>query len=116
MVWTVNKIQKGVLLSSSEAKYVAPPEGCRIIAGLWQVKNEMYNLQNPTVIYQDNNWVLERAIGGFAGHFSRRKHIDIIYHYVADMSRRGQIQILKVATEKMNADFLTKALEPVPVK
>lgn len=85
-------------------------EDCRIIAWLRPVLNRLDCLQNHTVIYQDSNRAIEWATEGLAQQLSARKQVYVIYHYAANMFDGGQTQISKIATEKIDADFLTKLL------
>lgn len=111
-IYASSSLQKSVSLSSAEAEYVALSEACRVIAWLRQVLNELGIRQNPTNVAQDNTGSISWAEGGAAKHFSRRKQIDLRYHYVIEKVRDGSIRLEKVGTEEMEADFLTKALGP----
>nr|CCA27266.1 AlNc14C491G11920 [Albugo laibachii Nc14] len=41
---------------------------------------------------------------------SRAKHIDVLYHFVRDQVREGEIQLKYVDSKEQVADFLTKPL------
>ena len=43
----------------------------------------------------------------------RNEHIDIIYHYVREVTNNGDVQLEYCPTEEMVADMLTKALERI---
>lgn len=88
VVYAVSSLQKWDLPSLTEAKEVARSEGCKIIAWLRQVMSELDCPQGPTLVYQDNNGAIEWATGGLAKRFSRKKRVDVGYHYVLKMVSR----------------------------
>jgi len=66
------------------------------------------SLDNPIKIYEDNSGAIILAKHGkFA---KNSKHIDVSYHFVDDLYRKGVITVVKINTEKQIADLLTKSL------
>ncbi len=63
----------------------------------------------PPILYQDNTAVVEILKKGPAAQL-RTRHINIRYHFLGDMMRRNEIQIVYCKTEDMLADGLTKGL------
>ncbi len=43
-------------------------------------------------------------------HFSRRKHIRVVYHWIREVVRDGFISPVWVPTDQQEADLLTKPL------
>lgn len=114
LIYATSSLQECVSISSTEAEYVALSEGCKVIAWLRQVLSEFNIVQDGTKVFQDNKGAIDWVNGGPAKHFSRRKHVDIRYHYVTEMVYNGQIEVVKTPTARMDADFLTKPLGPLP--
>jgi hypothetical protein len=65
-------------------------------------------MARPTTLYCDNQAAL-RLIEDDNYH-ARTKHIDIRYHFIRDITKRGDITTVYCPTEQMVADILTKAL------
>lgn len=59
-----------------------------------------------------NSFAIEWPEGGHAKHFGRRKHIDINFNYVMDLIEEGEIELYKLDTGDMIADYLTKPPAP----
>lgn len=76
-------------LSSTEAEYIAISEGGKIIARLQQFLFELDSPQSPTVVYGGIKFAIERPTGELAKSFSKRKHVEIAYHFVLGMISRG---------------------------
>ncbi|CAA7052282.1 unnamed protein product [Microthlaspi erraticum] len=43
-------------------------------------------------------------------HHERTKHIDVKYHFIRDVIADGDVEVLKISTEKNPADIFTKVL------
>jgi hypothetical protein len=80
---------------------------------LWLRKSlKDFGLTVPVMpIYTDNQASLSLLMHSAVS--SASKHIDVIYHDVRDSVLRRDIIFSYISTEKMVADFLTKAL-PLP--
>ena len=111
-IYAASILEKGVTLSSTEAEYVALSEATKTITWLRRVLNEIGIAQAPSVVYQDNIGSIRWAESSPASEFSKRKHVDIRYHYVREKLQEKAITLRKVSTRDMQSDFLTKPLEP----
>ena len=45
--------------------------------------------------------------------YDKTKHIEIIYHFIRDMVRKGAVKLKYVPTEEQVVDVLTKPLDRV---
>jgi hypothetical protein len=102
---------KLVVLSSTEAEYVALCEACTEILFLRTLLNDIGFPQNkPTIIYEDNQSVIQMVKG--KGNHQRTKHINAKYHFSRQCVNNGQVQLKYCPTKKMVADILTKGSIP----
>lgn len=111
-IYMTSQSQKGIALSSSEAEYMALSDAAKLVSWICQVVNELSIKQRSIVIHQDNNGAIEWAEEGSARHFYRRKHIDILHHFVMRMIAENLIRIKRIRTQHMLVDILTKPLGP----
>lgn len=103
-------LQKGITLSSTEAEYVALSEATKVIMWLRRVLQELGIRQESTRVYEDNAGALTWGTGHVAEDFRRSKHVDLRYHHVREQVADKAIELVKVGTGEMVADFLTKPL------
>lgn len=67
-----------------------------------------YQTTEPTTIHEDNQSCI--AMTSSARVTNRNKHIDVRCFYVRERVEDGSINIEFIGTDKMAADFLTKAV------
>jgi hypothetical protein len=48
--------------------------------------------------------------------YKRSKHIDISYHFIRDLAKRKQLEIIYILTDEMVADGITKPLARIAFK
>lgn len=104
--WYVRK-QTATALSSGEAEYIAVSAAGKL-ACAWrnflvatgdQVKN--------IPVYSDSSVAIAIAT---TSESRRTRHIDVCYHYVRDLIRKGVINLRKIRSSDQLADVLTKAV------
>nr|GEV23677.1 hypothetical protein [Tanacetum cinerariifolium] len=103
-----SKRQIGVLISSTEAEYIALSSCCAQI--LW-MRSQLTNYGlgfNKILMYCDNKSTIALCCNNVQ--HSRSKHIDIRYHFIKDHVENGVIKLYFVNTEYQLADIFTKAL------
>ncbi len=95
--------------SSTESELVGATDECGwvIWAQNW-ANSQGYKLPAP-VIYQDNTSMMDILKRG-PGAQLRTRHVSIRYHFLGDLLRRGEVEIVYCKTEDMLADGLTKGL------
>ena len=64
----------------------------------------------PTIMCQDNNGSIYWANNSEWKEFSKRRHVDVRYHYVRSLVQQGKIIVKTIPGKQMKADFLTKIL------
>ncbi|GJW60282.1 hypothetical protein Tco_0109617 [Tanacetum coccineum] len=95
-------------MSSAEAEYVVAAGCCAQV--LW-IKSQLADydvLYDKVPIFYDNTSAI--AISNNIVLHSRRKHIDIRYHFIRDHILKGDIELHFVPTELQLADIFTKPL------
>lgn len=105
-------LQRDVVLSTTEAEYLAATETCRQLQWVKSLLAELC-LQNSvegsicTELYVDN----QSAISLIKNHdnYKRSKHIALRNHYCRQQFMRGAIAVTYVESAKQLADSLTKA-------
>ena len=109
--WT-SKRQQSIALSSCEAEYMAQTQAAKEAIWLTRLLAELdvgLGLPSkPVLIKADNQGAI--ALTKDPRFHSRTKHIDIQWHFVRDQVEIGAVMFEWVATNKMAADGLTKAL------
>ena len=69
-------------------------------------------MQMPTLVFQDNTCSVHWAEGSDTSELTRRKQVDVRFHHVRDKVKHKEINLVKVLTGEIQADFLTKSFEP----
>ena len=98
-----SRLQKTVVLSSTEAEYMALSDTSQQIAWIQSLFNELgYQLRQIPVCTdnQGSNPVQER----------RTKHIDIHYHYIRECIEEGKVSVFFIPGSMNPADMFTKNL------
>ncbi|GJR78144.1 hypothetical protein Tco_0148929 [Tanacetum coccineum] len=102
-----SKRQKSVVISSTEAEYIALSGCCAQV--LWmRLQLTDYGLGfNKIPMYCDN----KSAIALYCNNVqhSRSKHIDIRFHFIKEHAENGVIELYFVNTEYQLADIFTKS-------
>ncbi|KAG8496528.1 hypothetical protein CXB51_007650 [Gossypium anomalum] len=101
-------LQTTVILSTTEAEYMAITEACKEaiwLKGLFSELNE--DLQIST-IFCDNQCAIFLTKDQIF--HERTKYIDVRYHFFRDIITRGDIVVSKISTHENPADMMTKSL------
>lgn len=104
-----SKKQTCVALSSTEAEFIALSEGSMEVIWIRRLLEELgENLEQPTVVYEDNQSCLKLIENE---KFSNRsKHIDTRKFFVKSHVNEKTVQCVYCPTEQMLADMMTKPL------
>ncbi|GKB17538.1 retrotransposon protein, putative, ty1-copia subclass, partial [Tanacetum coccineum] len=103
-----SKRQKSVVISTTEAEYIALSDCCAQI--LWmrsQLTDYGFGF-NKIPMYCDNKSAIALCCNNVQ--HSRSKHIDIRFHFIKEHVENGVIKLYFVNTEYQLADIFTKAL------
>ncbi|KRX33673.1 Copia protein, partial [Trichinella sp. T9] len=94
-------------LSTTEAEYVALAEASRELLWLCQLLND-FGVQtlDATTLYEDNEGCIRLVE---SDRFRERtKHINVRFHMVKDLRKKGILEVKYCPSEEMIADNLTK--------
>ena len=106
--WSSTK-QPSVALSTSEAEYIAASEAARSLVHLRVLLAGIGCAQEkPTLLIGDNTVAI--AMVTDEGRVARRKHIDVIHHFIRDKAKQGYLEMKWTPTSRNEADLFTKAL------
>lgn len=108
----MSRKQPTVSLSSTEAKYKATVEGCKELAWLRVIFNDIC-VAVPDKLQICNNNQGSIALADNPVFQARSKHIEVQYHWIREQISAGHFELLYVPTREMHADLLTKALPRV---
>ncbi|MBW0541438.1 hypothetical protein O181_081153, partial [Austropuccinia psidii MF-1] len=106
--WKSRK-QNTVSTSSCEAEYKAQYEGGKDL--LWSrrlLEDLKISVPKPLQLFGDNQGAISLAKNPQAN--ERSKHFDVIFHWIQEKTEDNTLKVNYVATQKMLADGLTKAL------
>jgi hypothetical protein len=104
-----SKGQRGVVLSTTEAEYVAISETVREIKFILQVLESMnLDMDYPVTVLVDNVGAIFLANNRTTG--ERTKHVDIRHHFVREHIEDGIVKIVFVRSKNNDADIFTKNL------
>nr|CAE04887.3 OSJNBa0042I15.9 [Oryza sativa Japonica Group] len=103
------KKQNSIVLSTTEAEYVAAGSCCAQLLWMKQtLKDFGYNF-TKTPLLCDNESAIK--IANNPVQHSKTKHIDIHHHFLRDHETKGDICLTHVRTETQLADIFTKPLD-----
>jgi hypothetical protein len=101
-----SKTQHTVALSSTEAEYMALSLCAQEVVFMQMLLDEIIGCEKPGLIYEDNTGAIFLVKNSQVG--QRTKHIDIRHHFLRDLWKSGQIEVVYVKSEDNIADLLTK--------
>jgi len=113
-LWLSRK-QSSVSLSTTKAEYIATCSTSGEAVCLRNFLTRLFDLEmDVTYNWCDN----QNCINMLENHVfhDRSKHIEIKYHNIHDMVEKGAVKLQNVATDKKNADVLTKPLSRVKLE
>ena len=117
-VFTVNgmpvswssKRQPTIVLSSTEAEYMAATQATKEAIWLRRLLKDLgHEEEGPTVLMEDNQGCI--ALSKNPIHHSRTKHIDIQWHFIREKVETGEVVLKYIPIDEQVVDLLTKALD-----
>ena len=110
VVWRSIK-QYSIADSTMEAEYIAACEVAKESVWLKKFYTDLEvvpNIEKPLVLYCDNSGVVENSKEPRS--HKRVKHIERKYHLIREIVHRGDITVMKIASEQNLVDSFTKTL------
>ena len=99
--------QRGVVLSTTEAEYVALSEVVATIKFIVQLLSDMeIQVELPIKVYVDNVGAIFLANNQTTS--DRTKHVDVRYHFIREYIENGTVKILFIRSGENDADLFTK--------
>jgi hypothetical protein len=110
IMWNAS-FQKVVLLSSTEAEYIALTHVCKQAIFSWKLLAPLrLNSTTPMTIYSDSQSAIAIANSPQLNNKLRLKHFNVKVHFICDMVHKRVVHVEYCPTTKMLADYLTKIL------
>jgi len=104
-----SKLQSVVALSTTEAEYTATSTAGQEVVYQRQWHDSIgYKITKPTTVFNDNNGCIALAHNPIM--HSRTKHLGIRQHFIRELVKNKEVNLLYCATGSMIADILTKPL------
>ena len=109
MSW-MSKKQPIITLSSTEAEFVAATaNACQAMWMRRVLRNLSYAQDGSTVIMCDNSSTIKHSKNPMM--HGRNKHIRVRFHFLRDLVKDGEIELVHCGTQEQVADVMTKALK-----
>ena len=103
-----SQLQKIVVLSTTEAEYVAVTEASKEMVWLQSFLEELGKKQEDNVLYCDSQSAIHLAKN--PSFHSRTKHIQLRYHFIRSLLEDGILKLEKISGAQNPADMLTKTV------
>jgi hypothetical protein len=105
------KTQDVQALSSTEAEYIAAALAACEIKFLQMLLDEIHYVEKPGILLEDNTGCIfliqNQSVSG------RTKHIEVRWHYLRQLYRKGELAVSYVRTDENESDMMTKNVTEV---
>ncbi|MBW0510313.1 hypothetical protein O181_050028 [Austropuccinia psidii MF-1] len=107
-----SKRQQTVSHSTTEAEYQSLSDAAKETTWLINLLNEIQITTSPLdpLLLNDNKGAIDLALNDANHSGFKTKHMDIKFHFILELLKKGTMLLKHVPTTAMNADFLTKAV------
>ncbi|KAM1556843.1 hypothetical protein PS2_040150 [Malus domestica] len=107
--WSSKK-QPVVTLSTTEAEFIAAASGACQVIWLRRILKSLNQEQNgPTLVYCDNVSTIKLSRNPVM--HGRSKHIDVRFHFLRDLVKGRDLELVQCSTLEQIADIFTKPLK-----
>jgi len=114
VLWS-SKQQEIVSLSTTKSEYIAAMHSGKEALWLRSLVSKVFgNLTSPTTLFCDNQAAI--ALTHDNQYHLQTKHINVRYHWIRWVIKKGSIRLIYCPTDDMVANVLTKALPSAKVK
>ncbi|MCO5607594.1 hypothetical protein L7F22_061791 [Adiantum nelumboides] len=103
-----SRLQSCVMLSTTDAKYVAASESCKEAIWLTRLVGDLGIVEEIPVLHCDSQSAIQLAQNPVF--HAKTKHVDVIYHFIKDVLEDKHLQFVKVHMDDNPIDLLTKSL------
>jgi len=107
MAWQ-SRLQKCVVLSTTEAEFIAITESCKELLWVKKFMQELSFVQDKYLLFCDSQSDIH--LGKNSTFHSRSKHIDVRYHWIRDALEARLLELAKDHTNDNCVDMMTKML------
>ncbi|KAH9670648.1 hypothetical protein KPL70_017055 [Citrus sinensis] len=104
----ISKLQTVVVLSTTEAEYMAATQACKEAIWIQRLLEEHGHKQEKISMFCDSQSVL--PIARNLAFYSRTKHIGVQYHFVREVVEDENMDLQKIHTKENLANVLTKPI------
>ena len=112
--WCMKK-QEIILLSTTEAEYMAATHAAKEALWLRSLIGEIYgDIKGPITLYSNNQLAI--ALMKDHQYHVRTKHIDVQFHFIQWVIEQGKIKLVYCPTNDMLANTFTKTLPSIKAK
>ena len=101
----MSKLQETVVLSTTEAEYIATSDSYKEEIWLKGLLDEIGRTQEKVNVFCDSQSAIHLATN--PAYHSKTKHIDVRYHFVRHIIKGGKVVLKKVRTQENHADIFT---------
>ena len=102
------KLQKCVVLSKTETKYIAANEASKEMLWMKRFLQELGLMQDKYVAHCDSQSAIDLSKN--ATFHSHSKHIEVRYHWIRLVVEKRLMQLRNIHTKKNPIDMLTKVV------
>ena len=106
-----SKKQSIIAKSPMESEYIALTDAVKEGQWLSHLEKSLRGKTDVITYYEDNQSAIHTAKNPI--HYDRSKHIDVRYHFIRDLVRKKEIEIVYLPTAEMIVNALTKPIQRV---
>ncbi|MCO5567257.1 hypothetical protein L7F22_020946 [Adiantum nelumboides] len=103
----LSRLQSCVMLSTTEAEYVAASEACKEAIWLTRLVGYLGIVREIPVLHCDSQSAIQLARNPVF--HAKTKHVDVKYHFIREVLEDKRLQLVKVHTDDNPADLLIKS-------
>ena len=103
-----SKLQKCVLVSTTEAKYIVATEARKEMLWMKRFLQELNLKQRDYIVHCDSQSAIDLSKNTM--YHARMKHIDVRYHWIKKAIEEQLFQIRKIHTDENTTDMMTKVI------